>query len=148
MDVERMNRRVLALDNAHPARRFLIAFIDCRENCVGRHHGFDGRLPVDQAWKSASDGKTWTFSEFAYKFLSFDIELDGFLQNAPYPTESETDAVRELPRLKSLMDECARAARHDGNHEILELTEQVLEMFSLYHEYLAFRKTMTSQARD
>jgi hypothetical protein len=147
MRTESINRPVLALDDSHPAKRFLEAFIDCKTDCVGRHHEVDGQVPIDQSWTSSTDGRVWTFSDFAYAFLSLDIELDGFLQSAPYLTPSEIDAARKLPVLRSMMDECAEAANYSGNPEILELTDQVLEMLSLYEEYLSFRRKMTSHAR-
>lgn len=144
--IESMNRPVLELDDAHPARTFLSAFMDCRMNCSERELEIGYQTPIDQAWTSASDGRVWTFSGFIYAFICFDIELDGFLQSAPNLTPSEIAASRELPRLRSMMDECASAARHSGNDEILELTDQVLEMLSLWEQYLSFRKEMISNA--
>ena len=79
-------------------------------------------------------------------FLCFDIELDGLLQNAPNLTPSETAAARELPLLRSMMQECAQAARQSGNSEILDLTDQVVEMLSLWEHYLSFRQDMISQS--
>ena len=147
MHIENMNRPVLKLDDSHPAKRFLTAFIDCRMDCVGRHHDWTGEKPIEQEWRSATDGKVWTFSGFAYRALSFDIELDGFLQNAPSLTESETCAARQIPLLRTLMEECAQAAQQNENHDILELTDQVMIMLSLWEQYLNFRKEMISHGR-
>ena len=144
--IEKLNRPILKLNDSHPAKKFLSAFIDCRTDCAGRELGFAGRVPIEQEWKSATDGRVWTFSGFIYAFICFDIELDGFLQNAGNLTPSEIAAARELPRLRSMMNECAEAARQSGNGEILELTDQVLEMLSLWKEYLSFRKDMISKA--
>jgi hypothetical protein len=102
-------------------------------------------VPIDQAWTSASDGRVWTFSGFVYAFICFDIELDGFLQSASSLTPSEVGAVRKLPVLRSMMNECAEAARQGGNNEILELTGQVLEMLDRWEAYLNFRKEMISR---
>jgi hypothetical protein len=148
LHIERLNRPVLALDDAHPAKRFLTEFIECRANCVGRELGSDEDMPIDQAWTSSLDSKVWTFSSFAYRILAFDIELDGFLESAPYLTASETGAARELPIYRSLMHECAEAARQSDNSEILELTDHVLEMLGLWDQYLSFRKDMISRAHD
>ena len=148
MHIESMNRPVLALDDAHPAKKFLRAFIDCKENCVGRHHDWTGEKPIEQEWKSATDGRIWAFSAFAYMFLSFDIELDGFLENTPYPTESEAVAAQQLPILRALMDECAQAARQGGNNDILLLTDQVMTMLSLWEQYLSFRQETILRARQ
>jgi hypothetical protein len=142
MRVESKNLAVLTLDDSHPAKRFVEAFIDCRMSCAGRELDLGGQVPIDQAWTSASDGRVWTFSGFVYGFICFDIELDGFLQSAPTLTPSEVGAVRKLPVLRSMMNECAEAARQSGNSEILELTNQVLEMLGLWEEYLDFRKKM------
>jgi len=144
MRIESKNRAVLALDDSHPAKQFVDAFIDCRMSCAGRELDLGGQVPIDQEWTSASDGRVWTFSGFVYAFICFDIELDGFLQSAPSLTPSEVGAVRKLPVLRSMMNECAEAARQGGNSEILELTNQVLEMLGLWEEYLDFRKKMIS----
>jgi hypothetical protein len=146
--VESKNRAVLTLDDSHPAKRFVEAFIDCRMSCAGRELDLGGQVPIDQAWTSASDGRVWTFSGFIYAFICFDIELDGFLHDVPYLTPSEIAAARELPRLRSMMNECAEAGRQSGNSEILELTDQVLEMLSLWEQYLSFREKMISHAHD
>jgi hypothetical protein len=137
---EDLNEPIFDLDDDHPAKKFLEAFIDCLDNCVGRHHEFGGQKPIDQGWTSATDHRAWTFSSFAYAFLSYDIELDGCLQNAPFPTGSEIWAMERMPLLRSMMHECANAARHDGNVEILELTDEVLQMLRLWEEYLDFRR--------
>src|ERR1700674_3550137 len=93
--IESMNRPVLELDDAHPAKKFLSAFMDCRMNCSERELEIGDQTPIDQAWASASDGRVWTFSGFIYSFICFDIELDGFLQSAPDLTPSEIAASRE-----------------------------------------------------
>jgi hypothetical protein len=142
--IERRNRPVLALDDVHPAKRFLCAFIECRWNCVGRALG-QYEAPIDQEWTSTTDGQRWTFSGFAYRILSFDIELDGFIQSAPYLTASEQEAEEQLPNMHLLMNECAQAARQSGNSDVIEPADQVLEMISLWEQYLSFRKEMISR---
>lgn len=146
MYIEEMNQPVMKLDDSHPAKKFLNAFIACRLDCVGQELGLDGQRPIDQSWRSATDGKAWTFSAFGYSILSFDIELDGFLTIAPILTESETAAARDIPWFRALMYECAAAAQQDANQEILELTDQVLIMLSLWEDYLEFRREMVSRA--
>lgn len=144
MRIESINGAVLDLDDAHPAKAFLLAFIECLEDCAARELGLGGATPIDQAWWSLTDGRLWKFSAFVYSFLCFDIVLDGFLQNARHLTESETAAAAEIPRLRSLMHECAAAAQRDGSGEIVELTDQVLRMLSLWESYLEFRKRAVS----
>lgn len=142
MHVKRINRPVFKLDDAHPAKVFLNAFIDCRSNCVGRELG---EPPIDQSWQSLTDGKAWSFSAFAYSVLSFDIELDGYLKSSPRLTESEVVDIQQIPLFRALMHECAAAAERDGNQDIVELTDEVLAMFSLWENYLEFRKEMISK---
>jgi hypothetical protein len=146
--IESMNRPILALYDSHPAKRFLFAFVECLETCAGRELDLAGQVPIDQAWRSAADGRVWTFSGFVYAFLCFDIELDGFLTNAASLTESETFARQQMPLLRSMMAECAQAARESGNSEILELTGQVLQMLNLWEQYLSFREGTISRAQS
>jgi hypothetical protein len=143
---ESLNPCVSALDDSHPAKRFLSAFIECRDNCVGLELGPDE--PIDQEWESLTDGRVWTFSGFAYTFLSLDLLLDEFHQSIPCPNESNANWPWNLRRVRSLMNECAQAARQSGKDEILELTDQVLQMLSLWEQYLSFRKEMISHTRD
>ena len=81
--IEEMNAPVFELEDSHPAKQFLSAFMDCRMNCSERELGSGDQRPVDQAWVSASDGRTWTFSDFIYAFICFDIVLDGLLKAPP-----------------------------------------------------------------
>jgi hypothetical protein len=147
MRIESKNRAVLTLHDSHPARRFVEAFIDCRMSCAGRELDLGGEPPIDQEWMSEADCRAWTFSGFVYAFICFDIELDGFLQNAQALTPSEVSASEELPKLRAMMHECAEAARRSGNTAILELTDLVLEMFGLWEKYLNYRKEMVSNDR-
>ena len=102
---EEMNRRILGLDDAHPAKRFLLAFEECLRDCGGCELGLY-ETPIDQEWTSATDGKAWTFSAFIYKHLAFDLSLDGFIEGANRLTDSELWAEQKLPLLFALMDEC------------------------------------------
>jgi hypothetical protein len=44
------------------------------------------------------------------------------------------------------MHECAEAAKQSGNGEILELTDQVLEMLGLWEDYLTYRRRTIAKA--
>lgn len=146
MRIEDLNRPVLALDDAHPTKRFLIAFIECLENCVGQELGLGEDPPIDQQWTSAVDGRTWKFSGFAYMFLAFDIVLDGFLTDARHLTASEIGAAEELPKLRTMMHECAAAARRDDNSEVVEMTDEVLQMLDRWEEYLNYRRAAVAHS--
>ena len=132
---EAMNRRILDLDDAHPAKKFLRAFIECREDCVGRELGSGGQVPIEQTWLSAVDGKRWTFSDFAYAFLSRELALDEIVTGTPFEPGLRSRLPKELPPVRQMLTECAQAARENGNDEIVELTDQVQRMFDLWEEY-------------
>ena len=99
----RLNRRVFDLDDVHPAKRFLIAFMRFRGECLEREADPPGLTPIDQQWQSPTDDREWSFSEFTRQYLSGDIELDGFLTSAPDWTESERKSLERLPRYRALM---------------------------------------------
>ena len=143
--IEELNRQVMLLENSHSAKRFLCAFDQCLADCVGCELDLY-EAPIDQEWISTTDGKTWRFSAFAYKYLAFDIVLDGFINNAPQWTNSEKSAIKDLPRYRLLMDECARAARQCDNTDCLELVEIVVNMLKQWQAYLDFRNEMISEA--
>jgi hypothetical protein len=144
--IRRMNRKVLAFPDWHPAKMFLLAFLQCRRDCIGQHHSFDGQSPIDQAWISSADGKQWLFSEFAYMFLAFDVELDGFENDAPKLTDSEIAILEQLPYLRLLMRDCTEAAKREGNKEILKMNKQVLEMLGLWEDCIRFRESVIKQS--
>src|ERR1700682_2656530 len=125
MDTVELNRPVFELSAQHPARRFLHSFIERKAVCVGRHLEFEDQVPIDLEWRSVSDGRLWTFSDFAYSYLSRDVVLDGLLEEKPYPTESEAEVLALLPLLRSMMNECRQTAERSSHSEILALTEQV-----------------------
>lgn len=129
MHVFRLNKPIFDFAPEHPARRFLEAFVECRTKCVGRE--IDG---VDQEWFSEADMRTHKFSSFAYEWLSFDIELDGWLHDAQEITDSEKRALHGIPQMERLMAECKAAALVDDNSEIVTMCEQVLHTVGLWTE--------------
>ena len=134
MQIRTLNREIFSWPSDHPARRFLEAFIECQERCGGREIGYVGSEvgPIDQEWRSELDGKSWEFSEFAYKFLCFDVVLDGWLSSATGLTESERFDLNRIVQMRRLMEECHEAARAAGNREILELVSMVEQMLNLW----------------
>jgi hypothetical protein len=141
MSVYTLNSKVMSLAPDHVARRFLEAFVACRESCVGRELPLSGKEPVEQSWRSATDGKEWRFSEFTYKFLAFDVELDGWLTNAPEITTAEKGLLETLPLVRVLLNECLVAAQKSQNEEICGLVIQIQQMYELWeaciHERIA-----------
>ena len=147
MRIAEMNRRIMELDSSHPAKRFLNAFSGCQSDCVGCELGIDGEKSIDQEWTSSTDGRRWTFSGFAYAFLALDFALDEFVEGVPF-VGSETGTAQNISSLRTMMIECADAARRSGNNEILGLTSQVLQMLDRWEEYSSFRSTRLAGGGD
>ena len=132
--VYRANRPLFSLPETHPARRFLNAFMQVLEDCVGKEVPYEGyeHLAVDQEWFSATDLRTWKSSSFAYAYLSFTVELDGWLVNAAAPTDGERNVIERLPYLRLLVNECKEACIGEGNERVLVMALQVERLFDLW----------------
>lgn len=143
MHVYRLNRTLFDLPQSHPAHRFLLAFIECRQDCVGREVEGDA---FDQEWFSQTDNRAWSYSAFAYQYLSFDIVLDGWLNNAEGMTASEEQWLACLPRWRALLDECRASAARDRKHAVMRMIGQVLKMFDLWEECVHAR--LRSESRS
>jgi hypothetical protein len=139
MKVYELNRPLFELPPTHPARKFLDAFIGCRTICVGRELPSADGTPIEQEWISRIDGNEWRFSKFAYTFLSFDIQLDGWLTGAPKRTESEIEMLRALPMMRALIAECRSAAEETRNDTIMPLVDQVHILLQLWEECILSR---------
>jgi hypothetical protein len=134
MHVFTLNKPIFEFRPDHPARRFLEAFVRCRQDCVGRELG-----GVDQEWFSEALGRDYSFSSFAYEYLSFDVELDGWLQNAPDLTDSETAMLAVIPRIEELMVECTTVALAESNSEVVTMCKQVVHLCRLWTECIDSR---------
>jgi hypothetical protein len=143
MNVHKLNREVLNLPEAHPARRFLCAFMECRRDCIGLEASDE---PIDQEWFSESSGEKWSYSKFAYKFLAFDVVLDGWLTHAAHRTSNEQHCLDQLVRWRELLGECQVAAECDSNRAILPIIRQVLRMFDLWEQCILARDAATDVA--
>jgi hypothetical protein len=139
MQIRSINRPIFDLPESHPARMFLEEFIECRQECLGREIGSPQREPVDQDWMSQRDGRPWSFSEFAYRNLAYDIELDGWLTSAPQLTDSERADLESLSNARPLLAECLSAATRDGNAAVSALVEKVLHLFDLWENCIRYR---------
>ena len=103
-----------------------------------------GAIPVGNI--ASIDDRTWTFSAFAYTFLSFDVELDGWLTNAPHLTKTETRVLDKLPYLRTLLCECETAAVEGKNKDILTMICQVRNLLDLWENCIVARlKTKNCQ---
>jgi hypothetical protein len=134
MYTEKINKPIFDFEPTHPARRFLDAFIECRKNCVGRE--LEG---IDQEWFSESERCIRRFSSFAYEWLSFDIELDGWLQNAKEMTASERRALETIPQMRGIIEDCRQAAVDDENADAVNMCDEVLRMSELWEECINYR---------
>ena len=139
MSIQDQNKILFSLPSDHPARRFLEEFIDCRELCVAREVGMPDNPPIEQAWDSQIEGRRYAFSSFAYKYLAFDVVLDGWLTNAPDMTDSERDVLDMLPKVRSLLGECHAAAIKERNVAILPLLEKVKNLLDLWEQCITSR---------
>ncbi|HUT92887.1 MAG TPA: contact-dependent growth inhibition system immunity protein [Thermoguttaceae bacterium] len=137
MHVQRLNRPIFELPDSHPAHRFLRAFIKCRQDCVGREIQNDD---LDQEWVSDTDGRSWSYSAFAYEYLAFDIVLDGWLSRAQDLTPTERYWLEQLPRWRALQQECKSAALRDGKLMLIPLVDQVLAMLDLWEQCIRARQ--------
>jgi hypothetical protein len=141
MHIQKINQQVFRLSTRHPVRKFLDAFIACRLDCVGKE--LDG---IDQEWFSQVELRNRSFSSFAYEYLSFDIELDGWSQQANELTQSERQSLEAIPHMKALMEECRSAALEDDNAAVVMLCDRVSGMLRDWIAYIAFRRGCSSPA--
>lgn len=136
MHVRRLNPKILKFPESNIARRFLDAFIECRRDCVGVEASDD---PIDQTWVSPSEAKEWSYSAFAYKFLAFDVILDGWQSGAPEMTESERFYLTQFPRMRALLCECENAAVADNNPRLIPIIAKVSRMLDLWEQCIVQR---------
>jgi len=103
-----------------------------REVC-GRDIEWPGRPRIDQDWFSQLLQKPFSFSSYAYCFISYDLTLDGWFlaEFASAPSPGEQYRISQFQMKQALLAECAQAASADENEAILtfvELTRSVIEV--------------------
>jgi hypothetical protein len=136
MHVIKINKPLFKLPKSHPAIQFLEAFIDCRQNCIGKEIQDD---TLDYKWYSQSENREILYSSFAYQYLAFDIILDGWLTNAPTITPDEQHWLNQLPHWRELMNECKIAAIKENKIKFLEMQSQVINLFDLWEKCIRYR---------
>jgi len=131
--LRRYYSNIASLARSHPARQLLDELSLCEQECLGREITWKGceRKAINQEWVSPSEGHRWSFSHFAYKYVPHCPEriLDAWIDAPQEPSEHEVTMIKELPLARSLLSECAEAASHDNNQEILKcvkLTQSLL----------------------
>jgi hypothetical protein len=143
MHIYRINKPIFELSAEHPARQFLDAFVQCRLDCVGKE--LEG---IDQEWFSELELRNRSFSSFAYEYLSFDIELDGWLQQMKELTESERQSLKMIPHMEMLIQECRSAALNDNNLAVVAMCDNVKAMLNAWRDYIHFRQCFCTTRFD
>lgn len=141
MKIHPENKPLLKLPALHPARVALNAHLEARIECVGREIPWPGMAeePIEQRWFSQIDQRNWTFSGFAYSFISFSLILDGWLSKSTNPDPCENAFLSEVSRLRGLLAECEQAAREAGNRRVIPLIEKARRFFDAYEESIRTR---------
>src|ERR1041384_7663739 len=115
--VDRINRPILdAFPGDHPAVRALRIHVEARRVCTGREIAWPNQehLAIEQTWISQTDGQRWTFSQFAYSYIAFDLVIGGWLPEPDGKIQPfEAEFLKELSRLRQLLDECDEAAQSE-----------------------------------
>lgn len=139
--IHQENEPLFVLPDSHPARKALIAHLLAAESCVGREIPWPGMVeaPIEQKWFSHIDQRNWTFSAFAYCFISFDLILEGWLAESKEITPFESSFLSELPRLRELLCECEQAAQAANNARIAPLIAVARDFFSAFEESIHAR---------
>ena len=126
-------KTIAALPINHPARKLLDGISLCQSECAGREIHWKGHEneAVDQGWYSETHGYYWQFSDFVYKYVVYRCErlLDAWLKALPEQSEDEVQMTRELPMLRTMLDECALAAEAERNYEIVRMVGLVRSLF-------------------
>lgn len=131
--------RELPLD--HPAVRALQVHAEASDTCVGKEIDWPKLdiVGVDQAWLSDAYSKDWRFSDFAYQFISYDLVLDGWIESAPEATEAELGFMEEVPKMRTLLNECENASREEGNASIYPLIAKAQEFINAMEAAILLR---------
>jgi hypothetical protein len=126
----------------HSAVRVLQVQAEARDICVGKEIEWPqlGNRAIDQEWFSAIDLRKWSFSSFAYCFISFDFLNYGWLAGERSELQPfEFEFLHELPRLRGLLDECEAAAELEENSAVLPLIAKAREFFDAFEQSIVAR---------
>ncbi len=125
----------------HPAVKALQIHAEACDICVGKEIDWPdkGIVGVDQVWWSDLDFREKRFSSFAYQHISYDLFLDGWVESAPEPTEAELGVLEDVPTMRSLLEECERAARDERNTAMLPLISKAKEFVDAIESAILYR---------
>lgn len=129
------------LPSDHPAVRALHVHAEACDTCVGKEINWphSGKLAVEQKWWSDVDFREHYFSAFAYEYISYDLFLDGWVESAPEPTETELGFLEDAPKMRKLLDECERAAKEGNTIEIFPLISKAKEFIDALEHAILYR---------
>lgn len=134
-----LNREIFSFPAEHPARRFLDAFSSFRRAYIGFELDQQGQAARDQCWTSELDRKEWRLSQFLYRFLSFDVELDGWVKGTDHYTDSEASLLEHLPAMRLLLNECRVSAQRDRNTVAIDVVEETERILGLWEDCIRSR---------
>lgn len=129
-------------DSDHPAIVALFVHSEARDVCVGREIACSDlrNKPIDQSWNSRATCRRWTFSGFAYMYISFNLVMDSWLTNPNKVTDSErVDLTKLVPEMLQLLDECQERAEAEFNWDVLPLITKAREFVESYRDAILFR---------
>jgi hypothetical protein len=129
------------LPEDHPAVRALQMHAEARDVCVGKEIDWPhlGIVGIDQAWFSDLAFREQRFSSFAYEYISYDLFLDGWVESAPEATEAELGFLEDVPKKRTLLDECEQAALAEQNAAILPLIAKAREFVDALEKAILYR---------
>jgi hypothetical protein len=119
---------IMVLPDSHPARVALIAFYQCRVECVGFELCEKGDS-IDQEWFSPTLNRRFRLSSFLYEYISHDSPP--FASWGVRDSDQEQAFLDRLPMLQAILDEGRNAARNSNNPEALQIFDRVARMFRL-----------------
>jgi len=125
----------------HPAVRALQVHAETCDICVGKEIDWPhlGVVGIDQTWFSDVEFRDMRFSSFAYQYISYDLFLDGWVESAPEATEAELGFLEDMPKMRTLLDECEQAALDAQNGGILPLVKTAKEFIDAMECAILFR---------
>lgn len=125
----------------HPAVKALHVHAEACDVCVGKEIDWPhlGIVGIDQVWWSNVDFREKRFSSFAYEYISYDLFLDGWVESTPEPTEAELGFLEDVPKMRTLLAECQKAAHEEKNYAILPLVTKASEFVDALEHAIQFR---------
>lgn len=131
----------------HPARRYLIEFGELRREVCGREIDWPDCPGIDQAWYSPLLQRNFSFSSFAYSFISYTLLLDEWFdeQFQDCLSGAERGRIEYHFFWNALLSECEVAAAVEGNDPILQFIALTRANLDLGIAATAYRLNTTSE---